>query len=328
MTTQNIVENIKTVFPELEEARIIKDLSNLQKAFATETKLLMGRASLSSPTTNVAWALPTNFVELYGEDPIRFYNSDGEPIYFSSDSFNYAYEIQFGKLYIYSLSSTLLTGLSADIASAYIHYHKKATTITARTSLLEIEDTFTKALEHGLLSDYFSKFPTDMLTRDGRVARVRDIQSADWHLKRYQDYKIKAKIYAKTREYDKQSNVQYYGDAGEYQLPRRADDSALGSTILPIATSLSNIYAKYVLYYFTPAEAGEITAQIPAIGFTPVATKTGRTVVLTSSGEFGTDINVIANDGGTGWSYDSSSQITIDLPLSYTSVAIEIWERL
>ena len=328
MTTQQIIENILTVFPSLEEMRVARDLSDLQRSFAAETRLLVERASLSDPSTNVAWTLPSNFIELYGEDPVRFYNSDGEPLYLSGENYSYAYEIQFGKLYIYSLTSALATGLSSDIVSAYIHYRKIPAIITDRSVALEIDDFFTKALEHGLLSDYFGKFPTDVLTRDGRVAKVRDIQSASWHEKRYQDLKIKAKIYAKTKEYNKQNNVQYYGDAGSYQLPQRVNDSSLGSTIVPVVTALGNIYAKYVLYYFTPGGSGAITPQITAIGFSPTATKTGNTVVLTSAGQFGTDINVISNDGGVSWTYDSSSQITIDLPSSYTSIAIEIWERL
>lgn len=328
MTTQSIVENIQTIFPSLEERRIIKDLSDLQKSFANKTELLTARGALSSPSTNVAWVLPDDFVGLYGEDPVRFYNSDGEPLYLSGDSYNYAYEIQFGKLYIYSLNSTGITGLNSDISSAYVHYRKNPATVSSRSDDLEIDDEFSKALEHGLLADYFSKFPTPMLTRQGDMVNVRDINSANWHLQRYLAYRREAKIHARVKEYDRHGNAQIYQDAGEYQLPLRGNDSSLGSTIVPQLTALGNIYAKYVLYYFNTGDSLVIAPQISPIGFTPVATKTGDEVVITSVGEFGTDINVIANDGGVSWVYDSSSQLTITLPSVYTSIAIEIWERL
>lgn len=328
MTTQSIVENIKTVFPDLEEPRIIKDLSDLQKSFANETGLLTERASLSSPSSNIAWALPSDYVELYGEDPVRLYDSNNQPLYLSGDSYNYGYEIQFGRLYIYSLSSSPIAGLSSDISAAYVHYRKSSTTITSRTDKLEIDDQFTKALEHGLLSDYFSKIPTPMLTRNGDVANVRDLQSASWHLTRYTDYKIKAKIYAKKREYDRQGDAQIYQDAGKYQLVRRGNDLSQGSVTPPsVVPGLGEIYTKYVLYYFTFAGAGVITPHIAAFGFTPVATKTGNAVVITSVAEFGTGINVISNDGGVSWTKDGASQLTLELPDIYTTIAIEIWER-
>jgi len=328
MTVQSIVENIKTIFPDLEEQRIIKDLSDLQKSFANETRLLTERATLSSPSSNVAWLLPTNFVELYGEDPIRFYNLSNEPVYLSGDGYNYGYEIQFGRLYIYSLDSVITTGLSSGIAAAYIHYHKSTATLTARADKLEIEDQFTKALEHGLLSDYFSKIPTPMLTRSGDVANVRDLQSASWHLTRYTDYKIKAKIHAKKREYDKQTDARIYQDAGKYQLPRRINDLSQGSVTPPsVIPGLSEVYTKYVLYHFTFAGSGVITPHITAFGFTPIATKTTNMVVVTSVGEFGVGINVVSNDGSTSWTFDGASQLTIELPDVYSTIVIEIWER-
>jgi len=328
MTTQSIIENILFIFPSLEESRVIKDLSDLQKSFANKSELLTARGSLSAPSSNVAWLLPDDFVSLHGEDPIRFYNSNNEPLYLSGDNYNYVYETQFGKFYIYSKNSSAITGLSADISVAYIHYRKKPATITARTDDLEIDDEFTKALEYGLLADYFAKIPTPVLTRTGDVANVRDIQSASWHLKRYKELQIEAKIHARKKEYDRHNSAQIYQDAGEYQLPLRGNDSSLGSTVITQITALGNIYAKYALYYFTSGGSGVIASQISPIGFTPVATKTGNTVVLTSVAEFGTDINVISNDGGTSWAYDSSSQVTITLPTSYTSIAVEVWERL
>ena len=328
MTTQSIIENIKTVFPALEESRIIKDLSDLQKSFAGRTELLTARGSLTSPSTNVAWLLPDDFVALHGEDPVRFYNSSSEPLYLSGDGYSYAYEIQFGKFYIYSLTSSLITGLDAGISSAYLHYIKNPAIIGARTDDLEIDDEFTKALEHGLLADYFSKFPTPMLTRSGDLVNVRDLNSANFHLQRYLAYKREAKIHARKKEYSRNGNAQNYQDAGAYQLPWRANDTSLGTTIVPQITALGNIFAKYALYYFTSGGEGIITSQISPIGFTPVAIKTGDEVIITSSGEFGTDINVISNDGGVSWTYDSSSQLTLTLPSVYTSIAVEVWERL
>ncbi len=317
MTTQSIVENILKVFPKMEEPLVVKDLDDAQKLFCTETGILEERGSLSTPSSNVAWSLPSNFREL---TDLVFYDSDGEPLYNGND-FQYGYEIEFDKFYIYSKTATPITGLDDGIDSVYMHYKKIPTTISTRSVALEIEEEFTKALEHYLLSDYFSKYPT-------LEGGIRDLGSASWHLKRYERLKLKAKRYLMS----KGGNVsaQNYQHAGAQVLPKRVNDSILGSTTVTQIEALSEIYTKYVR--FTIDGAGSAGAQTPAttmIGYTDVVgTVTSNTFTFASaSGDIEKDTQVICNNISASWLWSSTSLITFTLPAGWGVVEIEIYER-
>ena len=107
MNTSQQIESIRQVFPNVPRTQIRLDLDTAQKLIATETGCLTTRASLSSISTNFAWALPSGFTELID---LVFYDSDSNPKYLGD--YNYRYEIELGKLFIYSLTDTPITGLS------------------------------------------------------------------------------------------------------------------------------------------------------------------------------------------------------------------------
>ena len=315
MTTQNIVENILSAIPTVKETQIIFDLDDAQKLFATETGILEERGSLSAIATSVGWTLPSGFREL---TDVTIYDSDGYPKYLGD--YNYAYEIEFGKFYIYSLTSTPLEGLSSGINSAYIHYKKIPTTLASRSTALEIEDEFTKALEHYLLADYFGKYPT-------LEGGVRDLSSASWHQKRYEELKIKAKRYANSKD-KLESTAQNYQHAGAYALPRRTNDTTLGTATVQ-TLALAQVYTKYIR--FTLVGSGGDGAKTPStamIGYTDVVgTVSSDTFTTTSTADFEKDTMILCNNSAVSWVYGSSSLITFTLPSGWDTVEIEIYER-
>ena len=323
MTTQQILESVNTVFPEVGESQILIDLDDKQKEFANSTGELVAAGELSDLSTSVGWTLPSNFNGLYGEEPLRLYDSDGYPLYLGD--YNYAYETQFDVFYIYSLTSTPLTGLSTGIDSAYIFYKRKPTTLIAATTALEIEEDFTKGLEHGLLADYFGKYPVDMYI-GGQPAKMRDLNSAKWHQMRYEDYRIRAKRYANSKRSDSIPFVQNYQHAGRHQLPRRTKDATLGTTTITQLTSLGQIYDKFVLYDINTDDSGTITATLSTGYSTIAASKTGATLTITSTAEFGNDTFIVCNNGEASWEQSSSSLITVTLPDSFGDLSIEIYE--
>jgi len=317
MSTQNIVEAALEVFPNVKESQIVKDLNKIQKLFCTETGILEERGSLSSPSSNVAWSLPSGFRKL---TDVVFYGSDGEPLYNGVD-FNYGWDIEFDKFYIHATDATPITGLDDGIDSAYIHYKKIPTTIVSRSTALEIEEDFEDALEHHLLSKYFSKYPT-------LEGGVRDLSSASWHLKRYKEEKIKAKRYLMSK--DKGSGEgQHWQYAGAQVLPRRVNDGTLGATTVTQVTALSQIYTKYIR--FTLNSAGGDGAQTPSttmIGYTDVVgTVSSNTFTMTSGADFAADTQIICNNSAVSYIYNSSSLITFTLPVGWGVVELEIWER-
>jgi len=317
MTTQGIVENILTVFPQVKEKQVIFDLDDAQKLFCTETGILETRGSLSSPSSNVAWSLPSDFVEFTG---IVFYDSDGEPLYNGVD-FSYDWDIEFDKFYIYSLTSTPITGLDSGIDSVYIHYKKTPTTIASRSTALEIDDQFTKAIEHYLLADYFAKYPT---LENG----IRDLNSASWHQRRYDELRIRATRFANK---DTGDNIaQNYQHAGSYTLPKRVNDSVLGSTTTTQIEALTEIYTKYVRYTLDSDDGnGAKTATTTMIGYTDlIGTVASNTFTLASaSADIEKDTQILCNNNLVSWIYNSSSLITFTFPAGWGVIEIEIYER-
>jgi hypothetical protein len=63
-------------------------------------------------------------------------------------------------------------------------------------------------------------------------------------------------------------------------------------------------------------------------GVLKVATKTGTTLALTSTADFGTDMFIESNNWEVSWVYNSSSSVTITLPSSFTDLSIQLYEYL
>jgi len=166
MNTQQQIESIRQVFPNVPRTQIRLDLDTAQKLVATETGCLTTRASLSSISTNFAWALPSGFTEL---TDLVFYDSSSNPKYLGD--YNYRYEIELGKLFIYSLTDTPITGLSTEISTAYMHYRKLPATISVEGTAMEVTEQFRDAIESYLLGKYFAKFPVDAIA-NGQVVKI------------------------------------------------------------------------------------------------------------------------------------------------------------
>jgi hypothetical protein len=323
MITQQYLDSIKQVFPEVKDTQILKDIDKAQKLFANETGLLTAVGQLSTPSSNVGWNLTDDFVEMYGVDPVRFYDSSGNPKYLGD--YQYGYEIQFNKFYIYSLTETTITGLSTGIDSAYIHYRRLPTTISSENTALEIEEEFRDAIEHYILKNYFAKFPVDMIAQ-GQIIKARDWNAVRFHAGEYEKLRIRAKRYANIKIQDNESYVQNYEYAGKYQLPRRTKDSTLGSTSLTQLTSLGTIYSKFALYNINTGDSGVINETIQ-VGYTTIAgSKTGVTFTISSTAEFGADTFLECNDGNASWVRNSSSEIVVTLPSSFTSLSLQLYE--
>ena len=316
MNTLQKIESIQQVFPNVSRNQIRLDLDTAQKIFATETKELKTRASLSSISTNFAWTLPTGFLSL---DDITLYDSNNNPKYL--EDFNYKYEIELGKLFIYSLTSIPITGLDSGIASAYIHYKELPETLTAESTSLEISEQFRDAIESYVLSKYFGKFPVDFIS-GGQIVKAINLQLAQWHESRYEKLRLKIKKYLGS-QIKTSGEGQFYQHAGSQILPRRPNDGT-SSSIVQIA-GLSDIYDKYA--YFKITGTGDIVPTI-TIGYTTIAcTVVGNTITLSSTGEFDPETFVFPSNLDATWTRDSSSQYTITIPSGWTVFAFEIYER-
>ena len=318
MNALQYIESIQQVFPNLSRNQIRLDLDSAQKLIATETGCLTTRASLSSISSNFAWALPTGFTEL---TDLVFYDSDDNPKYLGD--YNYRYEIELGKLFIYSLTSTPITGLSTEISSAYLHYRELPATISTESTVMEVTEQFRDVIESYILGKYFAKFPIDFVS-GGQVVKALNLQAAQLHKSEYEKLKIKLKKYINSMTVS-DGIAQNYQHAGLYALPKRPNDSTSSSSVSVAA--ITDLYEKYA-YYKTSAE-GTITPLIQ-IGYTTISCViSGDTMTLTSTGEFGVGTQILPSNWDASWVKDSESQYTITLPSGWGTqgISLEVYLR-
>lgn len=320
MTTQYYIEEIKGLFPDIGEQKILGDLDAAQKLFATETGLLTAQGELSSISSNFAYSLPTGFRKLL---EVKMYDSNGEPIYFGSSDANITYEIQLDKFFIKSLDSTPISAFPSGINKAYLIYETLPTTLVSRSTALEIEEEFRDALKHYVLKNYFSQYPVDTLAQ-GQVIKTRDWNAVRYHQGEYEKLRIKAKKYKNSKE-TTLGDTWNYQDAGRVRLPLRNNDTSYSSTTITHVSALGEIYEKFALFNVNTSDSGTLTPVLKVGYATMTATKTGSTIALASTADFGVDTYIVSNNADVTYVYNSSSSITITLP-SFTDLSIQIFE--
>jgi len=278
MTVKSAVERIEEVFPGKGNL-ILKELDLAQKELSSASKILTGRASLSSIGSNFAWSLPSDFLQF---QEIALYDVNNKPLY--AGEYNLAFEIEFEKLYAKSLTSTPITYLPTAISSAYLHYLKKP-------GDLDFTDEFSidEELHGGLVARAFQKmyeiYPVDIHTRDG-IIKSQNFQAAGYFGNQYQDYLIKAKRLA-NRKKDTNGEVQFYAHAGKTELPKRTYDSVSSTSLIGVGST----YSKFVI---VEAIEGEATGTVTGtIGFGTISCAiSGNTITITSTASDFVDVFV------------------------------------
>src|SRR3990167_6223737 len=320
MTTQHYLDSIKSIFPNIPDTQILKDIDKSQKLFSTETGLLTAQGELSSISTNFAWVLPTGFRKLLD---VKMYDSSVEPLYFGGEDLNIAYEIQLDKFYVKSLTSTPISAVPSGVDKMYLIYETLPADILTQDTALEIAEEFRDAIEHDILRKYFAKYPT--ITSEG--TSLRDWNGVKYHDQCYRELRVKAKRYINSKE-KTLGDVWNYQDAGRVRLPLRNNDTAYSSTTIVQVAALGEIYEKFVQYNINTADSGVLTPVL-SVGYTTIsASKSGVTVTVTSTAEFGNDTFIISNNADASWVQNSSSEIVITLPGSFTDISIQIFEMV
>lgn len=321
MTAQTIVENIRRVFPDISIQQILKDLDQAQKIFCNDLDLLQKRATLNDIHSNTAWELPNDFVRLYD---IRAYDINEQNI--DLEDYYLAHEVEFNKLFIYSMTRTPIKKIPDSISLIYIHYIYKPIQINTEDSIISIPEDFAKALEHYLLQDYFSKYPVQTLI-EGRIVTQFMVNLASWHYKRYLEIKQQAKIYAKRRDFTEGDAV-FYGQAGRFSLPKRTNNLSAGSTMY--LDGLASIFTKYARFTLVSTQTPEQNATpIAVIGYNTLSATQpdSNSFTISSTNEFEFDTHIECNNGDVSWEQSDNSTIAFLLPNGWGTIDIEIWER-
>lgn len=317
MNTLQHIEAIQQVFPNLSRNQIRLDLDTAQKLFADETGTILVKGTLSAPTTNVAWSLPSDFLKLKS---FVMYDASNNPVY--PEEKNYTYEIDLDKFYVFSNTSTPITGL--DCTTAYIIYEALPDTLATESTSMDVTEHYRDAIESYLLAKYFGKFPIDFIS-GGQVVKALNLQAANLHENRYEKLRIKVKRLFNSRE-KTDNNYRSYDHAGSFYLPKRINDATTSTTVSVAA--LGDLYTKYAYYKITSGAGLDDIAATLSTGYSTIlASMLSNTITVTSTAEFDEETIILLNNWDASFVRNSSSEIVITMPSGWTTLSFEIYER-
>ena len=303
MTVQSAFEEIHELFPYQTDTAIYRDLDSAQKEFANETKVLTAVGSLSDISTNFAWALPSDCIEVY---ELRAYDGSYEPVYFGEEQL--AWEVDNGRLYIYSLSSTPISAVPSTISYIYIPYKKSPTTVSSSSSTFTLNEKYHKAIVAKVLAEYFAKYPS-MSTPSGMI---RDWNAVKYWTGIYSHLRIEAKKDANNAKGKSSGEGQQYAFGGKFELPLRDYDSAVSTTTTTALVGLSSIYSKFVIFTIVEGEAtGTNLGQYGYTGTISCAIATNVATITSTASDFGAYVDVELSNEDMGWTRTDASNITV-----------------
>lgn len=329
MILKNYVEAVKRIFPDASYQEIVKQFDLSQKKFCRETKILQDTAELSTPATNIAWALPSNFEAL---DRVDYYNEDGYPLY-DGVNFDLGYDIANGYIRFKSFNGNVLDGgLPSDIDSVFIAYRKKPSGLTSISSSWTIEEDYRDYVKHDVIAQLYLTNPVIVLDRNGNAIKAIDSTSSARHLSLY-----KLGVNATIKERNIDGDMSHYeainyNFAGQQTIKKYQKPSSAGS-ILSASTALRAIYSKYAKIILE--NPNSYTLEDGSFGFDGTWTDSwsvisgGDQLVLTSDqNDFMLGVTQIdPTNEDVEYSIDSQTQITFKVWDTWTKVTIEIWER-
>jgi hypothetical protein len=272
MTLENLIEEVRTVFPNVGVMRIIKTADRAQKILCEDTHCLMGIAELTDPTSYVAWGIPDDFVAL---DRIRVYDSSNDPVYLGED--NLKYKVEDGYIIFYATTSTTISTLPSNYTTVNAHYFKRPATLD------DIDDTFDidEAFHEALLAKVFERMHAMNLTpisAEGEVVRMGiNTPILRYWASQYNDRKIAAMRKANMRGRKGKFRIQPYYHGGNMQVVEYTQSGASGSTLLNPSIQLLSVSADTS----TVIQAGR---QIDSFTYVPVSGTATTIKVGTSDG--------------------------------------------
>lgn len=322
MTLANIVEKLQMMFPRATESMLVKEIDTAQKKFVNRTRLLRDVGELSSITSYISFALPSNFSSLIG---IYYYDSDDNPIY--EEELTIAAEVHrvsdSKKLTFRSTTLTPITALPTTIDSIQIDYYKAPDAIVTRNSTLSIPEYYWEALEMMAMVSLMKMFPTKVEV-NGRVYDRIDYSSIRTLQQDIREYEKDAHRERNIGDDDRPYDVRIYSHAGQQYEAKRS--KVTGSVIQIEGGDVS--YTKYYRVTVVDDDTYEVqqtsgfgTINVAVTAATPVIT------ITSPSNEFTDDpATWVLSNQETPYTWDNAGQITFTpYSTSFGTVEIEIF---
>lgn len=316
MTVKNIIEQVQTVFPKIGKTQIIKSIDYAQKKYAGEIGLLRKTGTLSSPSSNITWTLPTDCKQVID---ILFYNSNDMPLYM--DDLGLSYEIVFGKITFINDDGTKLSNLPTTVDSAYIVYEHYPSTVDGEDDSLDIDEELHDAIVAWVMKDYHSKYPVEVMTNDG-VIMTKDWRAVSHWQGEYMYYLKTGRMRAEADQdgVDSQPKMNSLG----YPIITRRQKITSGSSVS--VTPLSETFSKYIRFTAVSPSTVSIDEQFGWDSTIPTPSVSSGTIEVTGSAVFSASTFVNPNQN-INYTYQSSSQIDLYPTSNWGTLVVEIYER-
>lgn len=221
MTTLQIYESIKQIFPKLLESQIIAEMNHAQDKFARTTQILKKVGVLKTITTKVSWDVPSEVVELY---EVELY--DGNGIALDKINVNIDWVVDGRKLIFYdTTSAALITSIPTSISEIWTRYSYLPTTLALVGTALTIDTQFTEAVLAGALESLYGRMPVSLGTDNAGNSILRiDFNAVKYWASKYKTIEIEAKKWINSLD-STPSRTRNYQFAGYFTLPKEAKDA-------------------------------------------------------------------------------------------------------
>ena len=224
MTTLQIYETIKQIFPSLLEPQILAEMNHAQDRFARKTQILRKIGLLADITSQVSWDLPSDLVELY---EVELYDSNGKAL--NKVDVNIDYLVDGGRLIFYGTDTDgEITTIPTSISYIWTRYSHLPTALTVVATALTVDTQFTEAVLAGALETLYGRIPVPIATKDGTIMSVNFTGVKYWASK-FQQIVIEAKKWIKCID-STERRGRNYQHAGLYSLPKEAKDAYVSTT--------------------------------------------------------------------------------------------------
>lgn len=319
MNTYQLIESIRTVFPNVSNTQIRLDLDTAQKLLLSEVDLNEKSVLLANPSVTTAWLLPSDFVSM---NELVLFDANDEPVYLEDKG--YRYKIYQNYLVVYSATSTVISGL--DCTKALLLYNSLPTTLSSESTELVLKEQYRDALESYVLSKYFSKYPVEFIS-NGQVVKAINLQLAQYHKTQYETLRIKLKK-ALGSQIKSTGEAIFYPHAGNIVLPKNKYINFLENTGISLM-ALQDLYSKFARFEVNSFLG---TPQTPeySVGFSNIEVDCPDEItinVLSLANEFTDKMILIPNNFDANWTKVNSGQITITLPAGSENFVFEIYDR-
>ena len=226
MTTLQIYESIKQIFPSLLEPQIIAEMNNAQDKFARRTHILRAVGDLKTINTKVSWDLVSGCIKVY---EVELYDSDLKRV--SKIDENIDWFIDDGKIIFYDTSEDeQITTIPTTISSIWVRYSHLPTALATVAIALTIDSQFTEAVLAGALETLYGRTPVPIGIADGQPIVAVNFQAVKYWANKYRELVLDAKRWINSLD-STEGRVISYDHAGLYSLPKEAKDTNITGVV-------------------------------------------------------------------------------------------------